>query len=202
MAKIEIKNKKMFKNKTQMVIYGVIFVVLLGMFIYLGSLEYHKEIPDNERFANDFSLVDNDNVFEYVNASKARMVASGQKGIVLFGTKNEWVNYYAYIVNKVAKEMGIEVIYYYDFIKNRQDNNGTYEDIVEKLSNYVTYNDRGKAEIYAPSLLVVCKDNILYFNSETSFVKGEVKPENYWNEFTRGQKEQELRAVFQEYLES
>ena len=53
-----------------------------------------------------------DNVFEYINATTALMVASGTKGIVLFGTTNEWVNYYANIVNRVAKEVGIDKIYY------------------------------------------------------------------------------------------
>ena len=202
MEKIYIKNKKMFKSKTQMVIYIIIFCFLIYAFIYLGKKEYKVELPDNERFANEFSMVSKDNVFKYVNATDARMVSRGAKGIVLFGTNNEWVNYYAYIVNKIAKETGVKEIYYYDFTKNRKDNNGTYQDIVKTLSNYVTYNDRGVANIYAPTLLVVCKDQIIYFDSETSFVEGEVTPSSYWNGFMEGKKEQELKTVFKEYLES
>lgn len=202
MEKIYIKNKKMFKSKTQMIIYIIIFCLLIYAFIYLGKKEYKVELPDNEKFASEFSLVSKDNVFKYVNATEARMISRGAKGIVLFGKDNEWVNYYAYIVNKIAKETGIEEIYYYDFTKNRKDNNGTYEDIVKNLSNYVTYNDRGVAEIYAPSLLVVSKDEILLFDSDTSFIKGNVTPSAYWNNFNQGQKEQELRAVFTEYLKN
>lgn len=134
MEKIYIKNKKMFKSKTQMVIYIIIFCLLIYAFIYLGKKEYKVELPDNERFANEFSMVSKDNVFKYVNATDARMVSRGAKGIVLFGTNNEWVNYYAYIVNKIAKETGVKEIYYYDFTKNRKDNNGTYEDIVKNSS--------------------------------------------------------------------
>ena len=128
------------------------------------------------------------------------MVSRGAKGIVLFGTNNEWVNYYAYIVNKIAKETGVKEIYYYDFTKNRKDNNGTYEDIVKNLSNFVTYNDRGVGEIYAPSLLVVSKDEVLLFDSDTSFVKGEITPSAYWNSITQNEKEQELREIFIKYL--
>ena len=195
MDKIYVKNKHLFKNKLQMVLYLIIFCVIIYLFIYLGAKDYKKDIPSNERFASNFSMVSTDNVFKYVNASDARMVAKGKKGIVLFGTKNEWVNYYAYIVNKVAKEVGIDEVYYYDFVTNRKDNNGTYQDIVKTLSNYV-------ANIYAPTLLVVCKDQIIYFDSETSFVKGEVTPSSYWNGFMEGKKEQELKTVFKEYLES
>lgn len=202
MEKIYIKNKKMFKSITQMVIYIIIFCLLIYAFIYLGKKEYKVELPDNEKFSSMFSMVSTDNVFKIVNATEARMVSRGAKGIVLFGTENEWVNYYAYIVNKIAKEVGVEEIYYYDFTKNRKDNNGTYEDIVKNLSNYVTYNDKGVAEIYAPSLLVVSKDEVLLFDSDTSFIKGKTTPSTYWNSFTQGEKEQELRAVFTEYLKN
>lgn len=202
MEKIYIKNKKMFKSKTQMVIYIIIFCLLIYAFIYLGKKEYKVELPDNEKFSSMFSMVSTDNVFKIVNATEAIMVSRGAKGIVLFGTENEWVNYYAYIVNKIAKEVGIEEIYYYDFTKNRKDNNGTYEDIVKNLSNYVTYNDKGVAEIYAPSLLVVSKDEVLLFDSDTSFIKGKTTPSTYWNSFTQGEKEQNLRAVFTEYLKN
>lgn len=200
MEKIYIKNEKMFKNKFQMILYIIIFCLLIFAFIYLGKQDYKEELPDNEVFSNTFSMVDKDNVFKIVNAQTARTVARGAKGIVLFGFKNEWVNYYAYIVNKVAKEVGIEEIYYYDFAKNRKDNNGTYEDIVEKLENYVTYNDLNTKDIYAPTLLVVSKDEILLFDNETSFIDGKTNPNTFWNSYNQGRKEQELRAVFTEYL--
>ena len=201
--KIEVKHETLFKNKLQMVIYLIIFAILIVAFIYIGMYDFNTELPDNERFASEFNLVGEDNVFEYINATNALMVANGTKGIVLFGTINsEWVNYYASIVNDVAKEVGIDKIYYYDFVKNREDNNGTYEAIVERLSNYVTYNDYGVAEIYAPSLLVVCNDEVLLFDTETSFREGNVAPSEYWNSFNINSKKAELKEIFQEYLES
>ena len=202
MKKINVKNEKLFKNKWQMIIYCILFIILIGAFIYLGTLDYDESLPDNEQFAEDFSLVSEDNVFKYVNATDALMVANGTKGIVLFGTQNEWVNYYANIVNKVAKEVGIDTIYYYDFVSNRQDNNGTYEAIVEELSDYVTYNDYVTPEIYAPSLLVVSGDEVLLFDTKTAFVRGDIAPSEYWNSFNESAKIQELRNVFTEYLES
>lgn len=200
MEKIYIKNKQIFKSRTQMIVYIILFCLLIWAFIYLGSVDFSESVPDSERFAEEFSLVGKDNVFEYATAVDARIVASGKDGIVLFGTNNEWVDYYANIINRVAKRVGVEKIYYYDFIKNRMDNNGTYEDIVEKLGNYVTYNDLGKAEIYAPSLLVVRGGNIIYFDNATSFTQGKTSPSVYWNSFRVGEKEQELMEVFSTYL--
>lgn len=203
MTKIHVKNETLFKNKFQMVIYIILFIFLIGVFIYLGTIDYDKSLPDNETFAEEFSLVSEDNVFKYATPSETLLVAGGTKGIVLFGTaNNEWVNYYANIINKVAKQVGIDEIYYYDFVKNRQDNNGTYEAIVEKLRDYVTYNDYGVAEIYAPSLLVVSKDEVILFDTETSFIRGNIEPSEYWSSFNEKQKMQELKEVFTKYLES
>lgn len=199
--KIEIKNKHLFKNKWQMVIYLVLFGVLIYLFIYLGTLDYGDELPDNERFASEFSMVSEDNVFTYVNATAVRAIAGGDDGIVLFGTSNnEWVNYYAYIVNKVAMEVGIEEIYYYDFVSNRTDNNGTYEDILIKLSNYCLYDDTGNADIYAPTLLIVSDGEVLLFDTDTNFVSGSITPSTYYNSYTVGLKEAQLKAAFLEYL--
>lgn len=200
MENLNIKNKKLFKNKTQMIIYIILFCIIIYGFIYLGKKNYKVEISDNERFASEFSLVSKDNVFKYVNATYARMVAKGSDGIVLFGTQNEWVNYYAYMVNKVAKEVGIKEVYYYDFSKNRKDNNGTYEDIVKTLDDYVVYNDKGVADIYAPSLLVVNNNQVILFDSETSFVKGSVTPSGYWNSVSQENKENEIKNAFLAYL--
>ena len=67
MEKIYIKNEKLFKNKTQMVIYIILFCLLIYGFIYFGKKDYKVKVSDNERFASEFSLVSKDNVFKYVN---------------------------------------------------------------------------------------------------------------------------------------
>ena len=82
MDKIYVKNKHLFKNKLQMVLYLIIFCVIIYLFIYLGAKDYKKDIPSNERFASNFSMVSTDNVFKYVNASDARMVAKRPKKIL------------------------------------------------------------------------------------------------------------------------
>lgn len=202
MAKIKIKNEKIFKNKIQMVLYLILFAIILYLFIYIGKKDFSIQIPDNERFAQEYNLVSIDNIFKYVNITDVHMIANGKKGIVLFGNKsNEWTEYYANIVNKVAKEVGVPYIYYYDFYEDRKQNNGTYEATLNLLSKYVTYNDLGVANIYAPTLLVVSNDEVIYFDSETSITKGKTNPSAYWTEYNKGIKEQELRTVFTAYME-
>lgn len=203
MEKIKVKNKYLFKNKTQMVIYLAIFIILISLFIYLGDLEYHPEISDNVRFHEDFPLVDVDNVFSYVNSQDAYNDLYNSKAIILFGFKNnEWVNYYANIVNEVAIEEGIEKIDYYDFLDDRNGNFGTYEAIVDLLGNYATFDDLGNSDIYAPTLVVMDNHRIVYFDNGTAFRKGQMNPDEYWTEYRIQEKKSELEVVFKNYLGS
>ena len=203
MGKIAIKNEKLFKSKTQMVIYTLLFVVIISLFIYLGNKDYTQDVDDNIKFAQEFNIDDKDNVFKYTNHSQVYNIVNGNTGIVLMGHKNNiWLPYYAEIVNKVAKEVGIDTIYYYDFLDDRNDNNGTYEAIVNKLASYVTYNDVSEAELYSPTLIVVVGDEIIFYDDETALMKGNVSPEQYWNSFNTGLKKSELLVVFNEYIES
>ena len=56
--------------------------------------------------------------------------------------------------------------------------------------------------IGSPSLLVVSGDEVIFFDTETSFVSGDITPSEYWNSFNESAKMQELNNVFLEYLES
>lgn len=200
--KIEIKNKTFFKNKWQMIIYMIIFCVLIYLFIWVGTRDYSNDMSDNERFAAEYPLVGKDNVFKYINVTDAHMIASGKKGIVLFGNGSTWVEYYADIVNDAAQEVGINTVYYYDFSRDREQNNATYEDTVQTLKNYVIIDDNNHADIYAPTLLVVSSDEILLFDTEMNFTSGSMTPSTYWNNYNRGLKFNQLKTVFKEYLEN
>jgi hypothetical protein len=164
-------------------------------------MDFNGENTDNEKLANIFDKLPVNNVFEYTTASDIRMILNGGKsGIILFGTDNEWVNYYASFVNEVAEEYDINKVLYYDFLKNRSENNGTYEDIVNRLSKYAYVNDRGQTEIYAPTLVVIKDGEVLYFDSETSFVTGSYTPSSYWTDYKTLEKKLEFSNIFEKYV--
>jgi hypothetical protein len=196
-----MEKKKFFKNKKQMIIYIIIFCLLVFGFIYLGTRNYDTKKGDHEKFDAQFSLVNEDNVFTYINSNDARRLLDSENTIIFFGTStSEWVNYYAKILNDVAKQTGVKNINYYDFLEDRKNSNGTYESIVEKLSKYATVDDEGKKNIYAPSLLVIKDSKIIYFDNETSINQGDITPEVYWNEYQTGLKTSMLKEIFTEYV--
>jgi hypothetical protein len=196
-----MEKKKFFKNKKQMLIYIFIFCLLIYGFIYLGTKNYDTKKGDHEKFDSQFSLVDDNNVYTYINSNDAKRLLNAENTIIFFGTSNsEWVNYYAKILNDVALKSGVKNINYYDFFEDRKNANGTYESIVEKLSKYATVDDEGKKNIYAPSLLVIKDSNIIYFDNETSITQGDITPEVYWNEYQTGLKTSILTEIFSEYV--
>lgn len=194
------QNKKFFKNKIEMVITLTIFVLCIVGFIYLGKVDFSKNKPtDNIRMNMEHPEVSKENVYEYINASQANNFILRSKMIMLFGTSNEWTGYYASILNDVAKEVGVNKIYYYDFEEDRNKNNATYQNIVNHFNNYALHLDDGSADIYAPTLVIINNGVITLFDDESSYVHGAIRPQEYWNEYNLNLKKNTLKVALSDY---
>lgn len=196
-----VEKPKLFKNKTQMIIYILLFLIFIAGFIYFGTRDYsNNTITDNEKFVSEHKNVDINNVFSYINGSDAYTFIKNNNILLLFGTRNsEYVSYYANIINDVAKEMSIDKIYYYDILDDRDNANATYDSIVVYLKDYVTYLDNGKANLYGPTFVVKKDGEIIYYDDETAFIKGQVSAKEYWDESKINMKKDELRVIFEKY---
>ena len=164
-------------------------------------MDFHTKTSDSAEVSKIFDKLPADNVFVYGNVIKVKNLVSKGNGIILFGTDNDWVNYYIYMVNNAAKDVGIKEIYYYDFIDNKINNNGTYESIVNALEPYVIRNDRGYTNIYAPTLIIIKNGKVLLYDDETAFVRGNDNPKEYWDYLKQIEKTRELEEAFIKYLE-
>lgn len=184
------------------IISGIVFVILLVGFIVLGTKEYKpKDQTDNVVFSNEYQEIDENNIFVYTNASKVLSTLRGGDGIIFFGFKsNVWAGYYANMLNSVAMSLGVDQIYYYDFLEDRKNHNGTYESIVDILSPYLTVLDDGTKNLYSPSVVVVKNGQIMAFNDDTAFSKGNVTPAEYWTEIKVNAEKQTLYNLVSLYL--
>lgn len=178
-------NKKFFKNKTSMIVSLLIFSFLIWGFIYLGSLDYSKKELDNaEKMHFEYSDIEENNVFIYMNSSDVFTYMKNKNIILLFGVKNSsWVGTYAKMVNEVAKEVGINEVYYYDVEEDRENNNATYESIVNYFENYTTVLDNGETEIYGPTMVIKVNGEVILFDDTTSIMKGYDSSDKYWNDY-------------------
>lgn len=196
------KNKKLFKNKVQMIIYILLFLIFIGLFIYFGTFEKKaSNKTDSEKFINEYKEINTDNVFIYLNAQDTLNYIKNNNVLILFGYKNSsFVGYYANILNEVAKEVGIEKIYYYDITEDRKNKNGSYESIVEYLNNYVVTFDDGTKNIYAPAFLVKINGIVSLYDDEDAFIKGYSKAEEYFDNYKTNLKKVTLKKVLEDYL--
>ncbi len=194
--------KKLFKNKVQMVIYIILFIVCIGLFIYVGNIDFSKNAEtDAHKMANLYDLVPQDNVYTFADASDALNILSGRSGIVLFGfPENIWTNYTAKYLNEVAKELKIDKIYYYDFLRDREENNGTYETVLNKLEGYVPIFDKNHKDIQAPTILVVKKGKIIAYIDDTSIMKLNISPKDYYTDYQINITKDAIKRALYEYL--
>lgn len=190
-------------SKKQKIFSLIIFIFLLGAFIYVGTRDYKlKETDEHKIFSQEYPVVPKKNVFVYANGSKIYNAIKNDNAIIFFGFKqNDFSGAYAKMLNEVAIEVGVKEILYYDFYEDRKNNNGTYESIVLMLENYLNKNDLGETNLVAPSMLVVKDNQILYYDEETAYTSSNISPEDYWCDYNIGLKEATLNYVFTEYME-
>lgn len=184
------------------IISGIIFVILLVGFVVLGTKEYKTaEQTDNVIFSQEYEEIDENNIYTYTNASKVLQTLKGGSGIIFFGfQKDIWAGYYANILNEAAMSLGVEEIYYYDFYEDRKNHNGTYESVVELLSNYLITLDDGTKNIYSPSVVIVKDGAVVAFNDDTAIMRGKDLPEEYWTEYQKSLEKDKLIALINQYL--
>lgn len=177
--------KWFYKNKKSILKF-VIFAIMIYLFAYLGTKDYHNDVSDNVRFATEYKDITKNNVFAYVNENKVLDILNGKSGIVFMGfSSNIWSHYYAEYLNEVAIKKQVQEIYYYDFLKDRKLNNKVYNQIVNKLKDFLNFNDSGSMDLCAPTVVIVKNGEITYFENEICALKGEVKPENYFTDYRK-----------------
>lgn len=181
--------------------YISLFIMLIIGFIYLGTKNYEVKITDAEIFTSEFPSVDNKNVFVYSTSKEVLENINKKDCVILFGSvENSFTEKYADMINSLALENKIKEVLYYDFLDDRDHNNGNYELIVEKLKPYLLTNDRGNNELYAPTLLVMKDSEVMYINQDVNFVYGNVTPEKYWTDYNVGAFNNTIDTVFKDYL--
>lgn len=197
-----MKKKSLFKNKTQMIIYMLIFVICIALFIVIGKTDFQKDIDtDAKQIHSLYNLVDEKNSFVFCDVTDVSDIVNGRSGVVLMGfPSNNWTNYYASILNKAANEVGVDEICYYDFQKDRDESNGTYETIVNSLSVYVPVDDEGFQDLQAPTVVIIKNGEVLGYFDDTSIVKGIVSPEVYYTENQKAITYEGFKAALLEYI--
>jgi len=162
-----------------------------------GRKEAHgSQMSDSERFAQEYPLVGEDNIFVYRNADETADILAKGRGIVFIGFKEcPWCQLYAVFLHDVALEMEIDKIYYCDIKEDRESNSESYRRIAGILAGRLQYDDEGRPRVYVPDVSIVSRGRIITRDFETSKeTLGYDTPQEYWNDERVNALKERLRA--------
>ena len=165
--------------KRKMLIITLILSVLL-----LTSCKGKEAISDSKKFASEYTQVQEYNVFTYRSEDEIIKILEHGTGIVYLGFPEcPWCQAYVPILNEVADIEGLDKVYYYNILKDRQDNTEFYQKLVSILSDNLRYDEEGNKRIYVPAVISVVEGKITGFDDESSYdTLGFNDPKDYWTE--------------------
>ena len=121
------------------------------------------------------------NVFVYRTGDEIVKILENGTGIVYLGFPEcPWCCAYVKYLNEVAKDEGIEKIYYYNILEDRKNNTETSKKIVSLLSDYLLYDEEGNERVFVPDVTFILNGEIIGHDSETSVITEDITPEEYW----------------------
>ena len=171
------------KKMTRNFIYLVLFAFLIWCFVYLGKKDFSNTITDAERFSKEYTAIDTDNTFVYVNSNRVLNILNNETGIILVGfSSNAWMQEYVRELYPILKENNITKVYYYDVIEDRTKKTKNFRQIEDLLSKYLKITDMGSEYLFTPALIFVKDGKIINYDDETSLVSFDMRPDTYWNE--------------------
>lgn len=159
----------------------LILFVIISIFTLTSC---KKELTDAEKFHQEYSGVNEYNMFIYKDISDIIKILEHGTGVVYLGFPEcKWCQAYVPMLSDVSEEEGLEKIYYYNIYEARKNNTEDYQKIVSILSEHLQYDKEGNKRIYVPTVVVVSEGKILGFDDESSYdTLGFDEPKDYWSE--------------------
>lgn len=157
-------------------------VICASVTFYLLNNNKDTKETDAVKFSKEYTEVSKNNVFVYRTAEEIITILEKGTGVVFFGFPScPWCQAYAPMLDDVAKDVGIDKIFYYDIKKDRENNTKEYQKIVSILEEYLETDAEGKPRVYVPDVTVVNKGEIVGHDNETSLISDEtLMPDVYW----------------------
>ena len=116
---------------------------------------------DAEKFAKEYTKVGRDNRFIYATPEQVLSVLEKGSGLVFLGFPQcPWCQQLAPIVNEAAKAEQFNSIYYLDIRQARQDNDSTYQQLLEKLKDHLNKDEQGNPRITVQIGRASCRERV------------------------------------------
>lgn len=175
-------------------------LLLLGGSLLILFKNNNKEESDAVKFAKEYTEVGEDNVFVYRDVEDVIKLLEHGTGVVYLGFPEcPWCQAYAKYLNEVAKEVGVDKIYYYNILEDRSNNTENYQKIVSILKEHLQYDEEGNSRVFVPNVSFHVNGEIVGNDCETSLdTHGFKEPSEYWT----SEEIEELKNTLTGYMEN
>ena len=185
-------------KKIKYIVLGVLVIVLCLLVCFFIKKD---KVSDNIKFSKEYTSISEDNIFVYRSKEEIINILEHGTGIVYLGFPEcPWCEAYVVLLNEIAKNEGIEKIYYYNIREDRDDNTKFYQKVVSILSDYLDYDEEGRKRIFVPNITFVKEGKIIFNDNETSLIS-EGTPSEYWTEEKKKLFNEKLRKNINELLD-
>lgn len=187
-------------KKVKYIILGVLLLLIASLVVYFVFIKKDNN-TDNIKFSKEYTSVSKDNVFVYRSKDEIINILEHGTGIVYLGYPEcPWCMAYVPLLNEIAKNEGIEKIYYYNIREDRKNNTEFYQKVVSILNDYLNYDEEGKKRIFVPNVTFVKEGKIIFNDNETSLIS-EGTPSEYWTEEKKNLFNEKFRKNINELLD-
>ena len=187
-------------KKVKYIILGVLLLLIASLVVYFVFIKKDNN-TDNIKFSKEYTSVSKDNVFVYRSKDEIINILEHGTGLVYLGFPEcPWCMAYVPLLNEIAKNEGIEKIYYYNIREDRKNNTEFYQKGVSILNDYLNYDEEGKKRIFVPNVTFVKEGKIIFNDNETSLIS-EGTPSEYWTEEKKTLFNEKFRKNINELLD-
>lgn len=187
-------------KKIKYIVLGVLLLLIASLVVYFVFIKKDNN-TDNIKFSKEYTSVSKDNIFVYRSKEEIINILEHGTGIVYLGYPEcPWCMAYVPLLNEIAKNEGIEKIYYYNIREDRKNNTEFYQKVVSILNDYLNYDEEGKKRIFVPNVTFVKEGKIIFNDNETSLIS-EGTPSEYWTEEKKTLFNEKFRKNINELLD-
>ena len=188
-------------NKKNIIILSIVVIlIVLGISLYFIFKNSNENKSDAFKFSEEYNTVSKDNVFVYRDIEEIITIMEHGTGIVYLGFPEcPWCQSYVKYLEEVAKEVGVEKIYYYNILKDRTNNTPEYQKIISLLSTHLQYDEEGNERIFVPNVSFHIKGEVIGNDYETSLDTHNLdNPDEYWTKEEVKELKDKLKNLMQQ----
>lgn len=125
-------------------------------------------------------------VFTRITGEKAVETLEKGDGVLFLAFPScPWCQKLAPIVDEAARSKGVDAVYYLDIQQARQDNDATYQKLVDLLDEYLQTDDAGEPVIYVPDVSIIKAGTVIGRFQQEPADDSVRTPDDYWTKVRR-----------------